>query len=297
MIPYVACGIVAIGMLAHFLITVTRFITRRENEELAAGDVVRGRSGQLRNDRSSKGAAAAKSSGGFNWSLVGLPALAVALFAVDDGLFVPSAQAAGQRPSNRDGPGPLRPLAGRRSGPRQAARYAGPQLLAGDLEPRIREVRIRGHREGKKRKKVARLSAVEWMLEVITGSDRSHEVPVIRIDHPEVRKIFELQAAARPLALFGQRDAAAHPDRFEQQVTAASKLDPEDLTVEQRQAAGARHAAQEVHVAGRGVQSPRDLPELPTRGGVRRSDRALADRKVQAASAWPFSRAPSASSR
>ena len=41
MIPYVACMIVAIGMVAHFLITVTRFVGRREAEEMAAGDVIR----------------------------------------------------------------------------------------------------------------------------------------------------------------------------------------------------------------------------------------------------------------
>src|SRR5205823_10691320 len=40
MIPYVACMVVVIGMVAHFLISVTRFVGRREQQELAAGDVI-----------------------------------------------------------------------------------------------------------------------------------------------------------------------------------------------------------------------------------------------------------------
>ena len=46
MIPYVACMIVVIGMVAHFLITVTRFVGRREAEEMAAGDVIRAEAGR-----------------------------------------------------------------------------------------------------------------------------------------------------------------------------------------------------------------------------------------------------------
>jgi hypothetical protein len=40
MIPYVACMAVVLGMVAHFLISVTRFISRRESEEIKAGDVI-----------------------------------------------------------------------------------------------------------------------------------------------------------------------------------------------------------------------------------------------------------------
>jgi hypothetical protein len=37
MIPYVACMIVVIGMAAHFLLTVTRFVSRREQERNRSG--------------------------------------------------------------------------------------------------------------------------------------------------------------------------------------------------------------------------------------------------------------------
>ena len=46
MIPYVGCMIVAVGMLAHFSLTLVRFLRRRDAEELAADEhVAPGRGG------------------------------------------------------------------------------------------------------------------------------------------------------------------------------------------------------------------------------------------------------------
>src|SRR2546423_14927502 len=68
MIPYVACMIVVIGMVAHFLISVTRFIGRREAEELAAGDVIRA---ELAEATASRGQEKArKGTRSLNWSAI-----------------------------------------------------------------------------------------------------------------------------------------------------------------------------------------------------------------------------------
>src|SRR5205085_4981087 len=78
MIPYVACMIVVIGMVAHFLISVTWFISRREAEELASGDVIRAELSPETQAGGGKRKAKRKTAQqpGFNWSAIGLPTLA-----------------------------------------------------------------------------------------------------------------------------------------------------------------------------------------------------------------------------
>src|SRR5262249_33229712 len=81
MIPYVACMIVVTGMLAPLPISVPRFISRREAEELAAGDVIRA---EVAEAQSGNGKRKAKRKiapqKGFNWSATGLPTLAAGIF-------------------------------------------------------------------------------------------------------------------------------------------------------------------------------------------------------------------------
>ncbi|MCI0358737.1 MAG: cytochrome c biogenesis protein ResB, partial [Planctomycetaceae bacterium] len=215
MIPYVACGIVAIGMVAHFLITLTRFITRRENEELAAGDVVHAEAA----DSPPRKKKSAQLTGGFNWSLVGLPALAVALFALMvANAFRPPKPTDSGMDLLRFGRLPIADL----------GRVKPIDSLARNYLQAI------SNREYVKLKDGTRLSAVEWMLDVITGSDRSHDWQFIRIDHPDLLKIFDLKPRPGHWR-YSVNEIRPHvEDRFVPQVTAASKLDPEDLTVDQR---------------------------------------------------------------
>jgi ABC-type transport system involved in cytochrome c biogenesis permease subunit len=260
MIPYVACGIVAIGMLAHFGITLTRFITRRENEELAAGEVVRA-------ELASFEPAAAKSSikkltGGFNWSLVGLPALAVALFAV--------MVAYSFRP-------PKQPASGM-----DLARFGRlPVADKGRIKPLdslAREhLQAISNRQYVKLKDGTRLSAVEWMLEVITGGD--HDLEVIRIDHPELLKVFELEPRPGHWR-YSVNEIREHiQDRFVPQVTAASKLPADELTVDQRKVLELDARLKKYLSLVEAFNRP-PLPALPTEEEFSQ-DRALADRKVQ----------------
>jgi hypothetical protein len=46
--------------------------------------------------------------------------------------------------------------------------------------------------ESAKTEKGKRVSASQWLLEVMSGSEESLSMPIIRIDSKEVRRIFEL---------------------------------------------------------------------------------------------------------
>ena len=141
MIPYVACMIVVIGMVAHFLISVTRFISRREAEELAAGDVITAEAVESCRHRprrkqagaiSRKPRPAAASIGRRLACRRSRPALFF--------LFVGSAARARRRPSRtRWTSSRFGQLARRPHGPRQAARHARPQHAAGDLTVNSRD--------------------------------------------------------------------------------------------------------------------------------------------------------------
>ena len=142
MIPYVACMIVAIGMLAHFLITVTRFVGRRESEEMAAGDVI----GQWRPWPTSTQGQQGQEQLAKRVRTIGL-GLAQHC-AVDSGgrHFCVLRRQGGPRAAaeaRRNGYRGLRPDSGRAPGPREAARYAGPQHAARHFAPRDAEARER----------------------------------------------------------------------------------------------------------------------------------------------------------
>ena len=79
MIPYVGCMIVAVGMLAHFSLTLVRFLRRRDAEELAAdehlGLAEAARAVAKPRRANAAGHVAPGQSGG--WKALALPCLAV----------------------------------------------------------------------------------------------------------------------------------------------------------------------------------------------------------------------------
>jgi len=275
MIPYVACGIVAIGLVAHFLITLTRFITRRENEELAAGGVVRA---ELADPvpQKPKDSMGPRWSGGFDWSLVGLPGLAVALFAICLAYsFRPPKQPASGMDLARFGRLPIADLGRVKPIDSLARNY-----LQAISNREYAKVEYEVVENGKTVKKFENLSAVEWMLDVITGSDRSQDMRVIRIDHPDLLKIFELEPRPGNWR-YSVNEVREHiEDRFLPQVTAASKLAAEDLTVDQRKILELDARLKKYLSLVEAFHRP-PLPELPTPEEVTR-DQALASRKMEA---------------
>jgi ResB-like family len=219
MIPYVACMIVAIGMLAHFLITVTRFVGRRESEEIAAGDVIRAEPDSLATaqGRKTKKAARQASHTGRDWGSVSLSILAAGIFVLFVGL------AARQRPP--------------RANEMDIAAFGKlPVAHLGRIKPldtlARNTLRAVSHRETLKLEKGKRLSATQWLLELMAGTDQAQRFPVIRIDSPEVRQIFDLPD--RKGFLYSVEELQPRIKRFEDEVEVIRKLPATALSTEQR---------------------------------------------------------------
>src|SRR5262245_20535742 len=285
MIPYVACMIVVIGMVAHFLISVTRFIGRREAEELAAGDVIRAEVAQTPTGRSKKKNARNAAGRPFNWSVVGLPALAA-------GLFVLMVGSALRQPEPKP----------------QEMNYAAfgelPVAHLGRVKPldtlarnALRALTINS--ESAKTVGGKRIPAVQWLLEVISGSDESLEMPIIRIDSKEVRRVFDLPDRAG--FAYAVKELQPKIGDFERQVEAAHKTEEDQRSVEQRRILELDERLKLYIMLVRAFTPPPELPQIPSEeeskqnpGAIQRfiaDYRAVMDRTTAAMTAMKAPRA------
>jgi ABC-type transport system involved in cytochrome c biogenesis permease subunit len=259
MIPYVACMIVVIGMVAHFLISVTRFVGRREQEEIAAGDVIRA---QLAEEKGSGVFADGKSSrskkrnsaktpdplrAGFNWSAIGLPLLATGIFALVVGSAVRQHH---PKPTEMDFA---------RFGSLPVAHMGRVKPLDSLARNTLRALTINS--ESAKTEGGKRIPAVQWLLEVMSGSEDALKMPIIRIDSKEVRRIFDLPD--RQGFAYSVRELQPKIDEFEKQAEAAHKTPEEKRTVEQRRVLELDERLKLYLVLVRAF-SPPDLPDLPS---------------------------------
>lgn len=265
MIPYVACMTVVIGMLAHFLITVTRFITRRESEEIAAGDVVLAELGDEQPARGRKGKKVARQERrSWDWASISLSILAL-------GIFVFYVGSAARKPRLKPGEMDI------------AAFGELPVAHLGRVKPldtlARNTLRAISNRETIKLEDGKRISATQWLLEVISGSEQASKYPVIRIDSREVQQIFELPE--RKGFLYAVEELQPHIDRFEQQVEAARKLPPEALSTEQRRVRELDEALKVYITAVQAFSPPHDLPKAPSLEEMKR-DSALAQQYIAA---------------
>jgi ABC-type transport system involved in cytochrome c biogenesis permease subunit len=257
MIPYVACMIVVIGMVAHFLISVTRFIGRREAEELAAGDVIGAELKEKGSGVFGGGKSTNKKSSrppkipdpvGFNWSAIGLPALAAGLFVVMVGSALRQPDA---KPQEMD----------------FAAFGELPVAHLGRVKPidtlarnSLRALTINS--ESAKTLKGKRIPAVQWLLEVISGSDESLEMPIIRIDSKEVRRVFDLPD--RVGFAYAVKELQPKIGDFEKQVEAAHNTEEDSRSVEQRRLLELDERLKLYITLVRAFTPPPELPQIPS---------------------------------
>jgi ABC-type transport system involved in cytochrome c biogenesis permease subunit len=235
MIPYVACGVVAIGMVAHFLITVMRFVTRREGEELSGGEVVPAE--LARGSRPMKTWPAPlpdlPRKTGFSWSLLGLPALVAGLFFLTVASSMrPLKPAANGMDFARFGrlpvadQGRIKPLDS----------LARNSLQAISNREYVKYEEVEKGPDGEETEKTIKLSAAEWLLDVITGSPRAMEAPIFRIEDPQLIKLFKLEN--RPGSYrYSIAELRPNIDAFIKQAAAAAataKDNPDNLTADQR---------------------------------------------------------------
>ena len=264
MIPYVACMIVVIGMVAHFLITVTRFVSRREAEELASGDVVRADlAGEPQVElapRNRKGAAGKPLIGTqprkLDWSLIGLPTLAAGFFFL---CIYMAARAPRENPSEMN-----------------VVRFGElPVAHQGRIKPidtlARNSLRALSLRETVKIDTGRKLSATEWLLDVISGKEHARDYKVIRIDHPDILKTFDLKPRAG--FLYSINELSPGIGRFEKQIEAVSKLQPEDMSVEQKKLLELDERLKLYITLFRSFTPP-DLPRLPTEEQIKEDSAA-----------------------
>ncbi len=216
LIPYVACSITAIGLLAHFLGTLTRFLRRREREtrkeqaELAEFNLTPPSRWPV-------------------YAAVGL----FAAFALT--MLVPWPAVMNQlRPASRMtsfdwyAAGKIPTQYGGRVMPLDA--YARQTLkavstkesLSLDTAPSAIKERV----DGKK------LSAIQWLMEVAIDEPALQYLPMIRVDAEEVRS--ELGIDRRESKLYSLDEIRGQAESADRIVTAANKKEPRDRTFKER---------------------------------------------------------------
>ena len=260
MIPYVACMAVVLGMIAHFLIAVTRFIGRRETEEIAAGEVITAeavdeppmdpRTRRAKAPPTHRKPPAAEPRWG--WSFLILPAITACVFLV----YVSSAA---RLPKVKSGELDLY-----RFGQLPVAHLGRVKPLDTLARNTVRAISGNG-RETVKIDGGKRISAVQWLLEVAAGTEASTNYKVIRIDSKEVRRVFDLED--RKGFMYSVAELKPQIARFEKAVEKARELRPEDLTTEQRRILELDEALKQYITLVRAF-SPPELPRQPSEAEI-----------------------------
>src|SRR6185436_8679265 len=106
-----------------------------------------------------------------------------------------------------------------------------------------------------------RVPAVQWLLEVMSGSEASLNMPIIRIDSPEVRRVFDLRE--RTGFAYAVKELQPKIGEFEKQVEAAHAMAEEKRSVEQRRILELDERLK-LYITLVRAFSPPDLPSIPT---------------------------------
>ncbi|MEZ6091151.1 MAG: cytochrome c biogenesis protein CcsA [Pirellulaceae bacterium] len=192
LIPYVACGIVGLGMMVHFIGTLDRFVGRREREVRKAPDhEVQGSRRPI-------------------WLVMGVLAIAVV------GLLIPESTRKSMvdadyrmKELNLYRAGELPVLSGGRVVPLDQFAREGLKIVSNkDSLPTDKAPKELIQRVGTK------LSAMEWFFETISDDDAILDFPMIRIDASEV--LSELGLSERKEKRYSINELRDNLDKIEQ---------------------------------------------------------------------------------
>ncbi|TWU59351.1 Cytochrome c biogenesis protein CcsA [Rubripirellula tenax] len=216
LIPYVACSITALGMLAHFLGTLTRFLkrrdreTRKEREELA----------EFAGKRPSQWPVYATAGGFGVLALMALVPWSAAMNTLRPTNRMQSFDfyAAGKFPTQFGGRVmPLDAYA------RQTLKaISNKESLPLDTAPSG----IKGRVQGRK------LSAMQWLFEVAIEKPELRFLPMFRIDSDEVRS--ELGLDRRESKLYSLDEISKQWDRASKIIETASPKDASEMTFKEK---------------------------------------------------------------
>lgn len=226
LIPYVACSITALGMLVHFMGTLTRFLSRRERETRNESSVVLDADGRVASRLP------------IFVTLGGFLLLAVYMLIPWQAVMLnmrPTTRAeqfdmyaAGKIPTQYRGRVmPLDAYA------RQTLKaISSKESLPLDSAPGAMQERVLG--EGEDASSRDRLTAMHWLMEVATASRELRFLPMFRIDAEEVRS--ELGLERRKSKLYSLDEISANWSRVAKTVEAVvqSKKPLRDQTFKER---------------------------------------------------------------
>lgn len=270
MIPYVALMIITVGMIAHFVSTLARFLRRRENEELhfsgvfllpgfvVAADIVlppKPKAEQQRKGGKKQSDVKPMLNEGnrkFNFLGLGLGvAASTIIFALYVGMALmtkkpktPSVdyQAFGELPVAASGR--VMPL----------------DSLARNTLLQLRQRETAVTKDGRT------ISAAEWFLDLISGASGTASHRVFRIDNPEVQNVFELDKKRSP-HIYSTAELFPQIQEFEKQVRKARERQKEDkdLSLTQKKLLHMDGQLSQYMLLVRAFNAPQ-LPELPEQG-------------------------------
>lgn len=230
MIPYVACMLVTVGMLAHFLLTLQRFLSREDAVAAPQAEInpyappAVSAPSTKRGKRAKQGREAQTplhERPGIRWEAIGLPVFAVGLFLLVVGYYARPPKVESGRP-DFVAFGKLPLVADGRVKPFDT--LARNTLRAISEREQIRYKDDAG--------KPVKASATEWLLDVMTGKPEAFEYRVFRIDHPEIQQLFGLPH--RSGLRYSPSELKDKIGEFEKQVSVARKLPTEQLSNYQR---------------------------------------------------------------
>ncbi|MEX0727299.1 MAG: cytochrome c biogenesis protein CcsA [Planctomycetaceae bacterium] len=219
MIPYVSCMIVAVGLLAHFSITLIRFLNRRQREEAAAfaGMAATGpdnnddsdteETNKKRQQRLEKKMAKAQERGTLQHAPGGPLAtwFPLAIVLIFGGWLLGQARIPkyndeefnfyefGQLPIVAHGR--LQPVDSyARNTLREISNYQTFKMVVDeDGEVVTSADKKNDDASEEKKTKEVEASAIRWFLDVISHSEAAKHHKIVRIDHPEIESFFELK--------------------------------------------------------------------------------------------------------
>ena len=271
LIPYVACSITALGMLAHFMGTLTRFLKRRERE-------TRQPNSKAENVDSEAAAGVSKQSlfpvyGTIGaYALLGIymlvpwqavmfslrPQTRQAQFDFYSAGAIPISFRGRVMPLDSYARQALKAISNRESLPMDTAPPAMLNRLVGlGGKSQDSSQRLKTSAEDSGRKK---LTAMQWLMEVAINSDELRFLPMFRIDAEEVRS--ELMLERRKSKLYSLNEILANWAPVNEQVEAASKKEPRDRTFKERKLVELDSRTRQYTLTAAAFGIP-DLDEIP----------------------------------
>ncbi|NOX56578.1 MAG: cytochrome c biogenesis protein ResB, partial [Planctomycetes bacterium] len=262
MIPYVACMIVATGMLAHFWIVLTRFLNRRVAQPKPQADPAEERASvsrqQRRHQRKTRKGSPADSK---RWQQAYwlVPTILVVLC----GGWVLSKARLPHYPSDTMNLYEFGKL---------------PLMFEGRSKPfdtfARNSLRIISDRQTFVDSEDNRQPAIRWLLDVIARPEQAEKYRVFRIRHPGVLDLLGLEP--RPGSRYSVEELRKNIEEFDKQVRLAAGLAAEDRTLFQRKVLQLRQKISRYTLIVAAFRRP-PLPELPDLTDAKQDQQAAAE--------------------